>query len=114
MTSPLDQKIRITGPVVVTANRVADGAVIYRRADGGWSTDLGDATVTADAVVARELIKGAVADDLRAVGSYIAPVKFSADGKIRPGNLREAIRLGGPTIDLPAPLGVRSLALQAG
>ena len=27
MTSPLQQKIKITGPVVVTANRVTDGAV---------------------------------------------------------------------------------------
>lgn len=112
MTSPLDQKIRITGPVVVTANRVGDGAVVYRRADGGWSTDLDAATVTADAAVARELIKGAVADDLRAVGSYIAPVKLSPEGKIRPGNLREAIRRGGPTIVLPAAPRVRALALQ--
>ena len=40
MTSPLEQKkIKITGPVVVTANRVGDGAVVYRRADGGWTTD---------------------------------------------------------------------------
>ena len=28
MTSPLQQKIKITGPVVVTANRVGDGAVV--------------------------------------------------------------------------------------
>jgi hypothetical protein len=112
MTSPLEQKIKITGPVVVTANRVGDGAVVYRRADGGWTTNLGDATVTADATVARELIKAAVADDLRSVGPYIAPVKLAADGKIRPGNLREVIRLRGPTIDLPATPGVRSLALQ--
>lgn len=112
MTSPLDQKIRITGPVVVTANRVGDGAVVYRRADGGWSTDLAAAAVTSDAAIARELFKDAVADDLRAVGSYIAPVKFSPEGKVRPGNLRETIRLGGPTIDLPAPAAVLSLALQ--
>jgi hypothetical protein len=113
MTSPLDQKIRITGPVVVTANRVGDGAVVYRRADGGWSTDLGDATVTADAAEARDLMRDAVADDLRAVGSYIAPVKVTADGRIRPGNLREAIRLCGPTIDLPLLQRVPSPALQA-
>ena len=30
MTSPLEQKIKITGPVVVTANRVGDGAVVYQ------------------------------------------------------------------------------------
>ena len=34
MTSPLQQKLKITGPVVVTANRLSDGAVVYRRVDG--------------------------------------------------------------------------------
>ena len=34
MTSPLEQKkIKVTGPVVITANRTGDGAVIYRHAD---------------------------------------------------------------------------------
>ena len=106
MTSPLEQKIKITGPVVVTANRVGDGAVVYRRADGGWTTDLDRAAVTTDAARARELITAATADDLRAVGPYIAPVKLTADGDVRPGNLRELIRLGGPTIDLPVTFGI--------
>jgi Protein of unknown function (DUF2849) len=101
MTSPLDQKIKIAGPVVVTANRVGDGAVVYRRADGGWTTRLPDAAVTSSAATAREFVAAAIADDLRAVGSYIAPVKVTTDGGVRPGNLRELIRLGGPTIDLP-------------
>jgi hypothetical protein len=101
MTSPLEQKIKITGPVVVTANRVGDGVVVYRRADGGWTTDLDAATVAADAAAAQELVKAAVADDLHAVGSYVAPVKLTRDGEVRPGNLRELIRLRGPTIDLP-------------
>jgi hypothetical protein len=112
MTSPLDQKIRITGPVVVTANRVADGAVVYRRADGGWSTDLADAVVAGDAAVARELFNNAVADDLRAVGSYLAPVRLSEAGRVMPGNLRERIRLRGPTIRVPAPAAVLSLVPQ--
>ena len=102
MTSPLEQKIKITGPVVITANRVGDGAVIYRRADGDWTTALDAATIATTPAVAQELVKAAVADDLRAVGSYIAPVKLSANGEVRPGNLRERIRLRGPTIDLPA------------
>jgi hypothetical protein len=105
MTSPLDQKIRITGPVVVTANRVGDGAVVYRRADGGWSTDLAEAAVTTDAAIARALINEANADGLNAVGSYVAPVKLTDTGKLRPGNLRELIRHRGPTIELPVPIG---------
>jgi len=112
MTSPLDQKIRISGPIVVTANRVGDGAVVYRRADARWSTDLSDAAVTSDAAVARELLKGAVDDDLNAVGSYIAPVRTD-HGRLQPGNLRELIRWRGPTIELPATPAERSLALQS-
>jgi len=104
MTSPLDQKIRITGPVVVTANRVGDGAVVYRRADGEWSTDLADAVVTTDGAIARALINEANADDLNAVGPYVAPVKLTDTGKLRPGNLRELIRHRGPTIELPVPI----------
>jgi hypothetical protein len=106
MTSPLQQKIKINGPVVVTANRVGDGAVVYRRADGGWTTELHDAAITADAAVARELVSAAVADGLRAVEPYIAPVMLTRDGEVRPGNLRELIRRHGPTIDLPVTFGI--------
>jgi hypothetical protein len=108
MTSPLQQKIKITGPVVVTANRVGDGAVVYRRADGGWTTSLDNAAVTTDPARARELVDGAVADGLRAIDAYIAPVKLSREGEVRPGNLRERIRFGGPTIDLPIRLSLPS------
>ena len=106
MTSPLEQKIRITGPVVVTANRVGDGAVVYRRADGGWTTQLASAAVTTNATVASELIRQAAADDRRAGGPCCAPIKLTAAGEPLPGNLREAIRLGGPTIDLPVTFGI--------
>ena len=41
MTSPLQQKLKISGPVVVTANRLGDGAVVYRAADGRWTTRTG-------------------------------------------------------------------------
>jgi hypothetical protein len=101
MTSPLDQKIRITGPVVVTANRVGDGAVVYRSASGAWTTDLADAAIVTNAGAAQELIMAARADDLRAVGPYVAPVTLTPGGDVRPGNLRELIRRNGPTIDLP-------------
>jgi hypothetical protein len=106
MTSPLQQKIKITGPVVVTANRVGDGAVIYRSADGGWTTELHEAIVTSDAGQARSLVDAAAGDGLRAVDPYIAPVKLSRNGEVLPGNLRERIRRGGPTIDLPVTFGI--------
>ena len=103
MTSPLQQKIKITGPSVVTANRTWDGAVIYRTASQGWSTDLSDAAVVRAADEARTLLAESVADDVGAIGAYIAPVEVKDGGKVKPGNLREHIRLRGVTIDLPVP-----------
>jgi len=105
MTSPLQQKIRITGPSVVTANRLRDGAVVYRTAAGEWTTDIGKAAVVSTATEATELLAGAKNDGTRAVDVYIAPVKVDRDGVV-PGNLRELIRLRGPTIDLPVTFGV--------
>jgi hypothetical protein len=103
MTSPLQQKIKITGPSIVTANRTWDGVVIYRTASKGWSTELSDAAVVRAVDEARALLADAVADDLGAVGAYIAPVEIKETGKIKPGNLREHIRSRGVTIDLPVP-----------
>jgi len=103
MTSPLQQKIKITGPSVVTANRTWDGVVIYRTAAKGWSTDLSEAAVVRAADEARALLAESVADDVGAVGAYIAPVEIREGGKIKPGNLREQIRFKGVTIDLPVP-----------
>jgi len=99
MTSPLQQKIKITGPSIVTANRTGDGAVIYRTASHGWSVELSDAAVVRTADEARALLAESVADDIGAVGSYIAPVDITEQG-IAPGNLREKIRQQGVTIDL--------------
>ena len=101
MTSPLDKKLKITGPVLITANRLADGAVIYRTIDGGWTTQFSGAAVVNTAPAAIALLDAAVADDVGAVNAYVAPVKLDPDGRTRPGNLRERIRLAGPTIELP-------------
>ena len=104
MTSPLEQKkIKLTGPSMVTANRTWDGAVIYRTAQQGWSTELPDAAVVRSSDEARALLAESVADDVGAIGAYIAPIEVSDTGKIGPGNLREQIRSEGLTIDLPVP-----------
>ena len=103
MTSPLQQKIKITGPSIVTANRTWDGAVVYRTSARSWSIDLSDAAVVRAAEEARALLAESIADDVGAVGAYIAPVEIKDSGKIKPGNLREHIRFQGVTIDLPVP-----------
>jgi hypothetical protein len=104
MTSPLEQKkIKLSGPSMVTANRTWDGAVIYRTAQQGWSTDISDVAVVRTSDDARALLAESVADDVGAIGAYIAPVDINDAGKIAPGNLREQIRSEGLTIDLPVP-----------
>lgn len=105
MTSPLQQKIKITGPNIVTANRLSDGAVVYRTADGAWTTDIAHSAVVSNAPAALELLNASKADGRRAVDAYLAPVKLERD-RILPGNLREMIRMSGPTIDLPITFGI--------
>lgn len=100
MTSPLEQKkIRITGPSMVTANRTWDGAVVYRTTQQGWSVALSDAAIVSTSDEARALLAESAADDVGAVGAYIAPVELKG-GAVKPGNLREHIRSKGVTIDL--------------
>jgi hypothetical protein len=104
MTSPLEQKkIRISGPSVVTANRTSDGVVIYRTTSHDWSAVLADAAVVRTSEEARALLAESAADDVGAVGAYIAPVEVSDSGKIEPGNLREHIRSEGVSIGLRIP-----------
>ena len=98
MTSPLQQKVKITGPVVITANRLGDGAVVYRTGEGMWSSVLEDAAVATTAPAATGLLAAAAADDTAAVGAYVAPVRLDPDGRPQPGNLRESIRYKGPTV----------------
>jgi Protein of unknown function (DUF2849) len=105
MTSPMEQKLKITGPVVVTANRLDDGAVVYRTADGRWTTKLDQAAIATAAPAAAELLTAAKGEGLVAVGAYVAPVETQG-GSVRPANLREYIRLNGPTIELPATFGI--------
>jgi hypothetical protein len=104
MTSPLEQKkIRIAGPSVVTANRTWDGVVIYRTAAEGWSVDLSDAAIVRTSDEARALLAESVADDVGAIGAYVAPVEVSESGKVQPGNLREHIRSEGVTAGILIP-----------
>ncbi len=105
MTAPSQQKFKVHGPVVVTANRLGDGAVVYRSKLGVWTTRLDAAEVATNAPDAKKLLAAAVAEDLEAVGPYIAPVEING-GRIEPGNLRERIRVAGPTFDLPAVFGI--------
>jgi Protein of unknown function (DUF2849) len=101
MTSPSQQKLRVVGPTVVTANRLRDGKVLYRAVNEGWTTRLEAAAVVTTTEAARELLTAAAREDADAIDPYAAPVAIR-DGRIEPGNLRERIRATGPTFALPA------------
>ena len=101
MVSPLQQKIRVTGPVVITANRLFDGAVVHRTASGEWNEHLAEAQILWSAEEAHKALKAAQGDGLEAVGPYVAPTDAS-EASAQPGNLREFIRKSGPTFDLPS------------
>ena len=100
MTAPQQQKLKVKGPVVITGNRLTDGAVVYRTVDRRWSKLLREAVVTTETERATALLKEANANDIEAVGAYVAPVILDGSD-IRPGNLRERIRVAGPTFALP-------------
>jgi len=101
MAAPQQQKLKVHGPVAVTANRLTDGVVVWRTADDGWSVDLADAAIVTTADEAIALLADAQKRDIEAVGAYVAPVVLEADGAVLPGNLRERIRVAGPTFELP-------------
>jgi hypothetical protein len=100
MTSPHQQKLRINGPSIITANRLQDGAVVHRMADGHWTALLEQAEVLTTPEAALAALQAAQSDGLRAAGPYVAPVLTGADG-LQPANLRESIRKSGPTFKLP-------------
>jgi hypothetical protein len=101
MASPLQQKLRVSGPVVITANRLSDGAVVHRTKAGLWTESLSAAEVFWTAVEAQSALKEAQADFLAAVGPYVAPIN-AGETAAQPGNLREFIRASGPTFALPS------------
>ena len=78
----------------ITANRLTDGRVIYRTAEGQWSTDLTEAERLEGGTAEDRLVQ-AEAEFGIAVGPYL--IDIEAD---RPGGQkwrRESIRLAGPT-----------------
>ncbi|TCT08199.1 DUF2849 domain-containing protein [Aquabacter spiritensis] len=101
MTSPLQQKLKITGPTAITANRLSDGVVVWLTPSHGWSTDIADAAIATTSDVAMTLLSVANGDEIHAVGAYPARVVV-VNGRAAPVNLRERIRVGGPTIAFEA------------
>lgn len=98
MSSPAKPR-PTTAPVVVTANRLRDGRVVWLAVGDRWSDNLSDARVfaptEADAAIAlgrqgeaAQLVVGAYLVDVVLHGRLPQPIKF-----------RERLRLRGPSVD---------------
>ena len=85
-------------PEVITANRLADGLVVFWATDGGWTEDFNRAAVLGDSAATAAALKGAQADEAAnvVVEPYATPVE-ERNGHFAPKSLREAIRAAGPT-----------------
>jgi hypothetical protein len=84
---------------VITANRLADGLVVFLSADGGWTEDFHAAAVIADPEARARAIEvsSKAADANVVVEPYPIELELRA-GHLAPKALRERIRASGPTV----------------
>ena len=84
---------------IITANRLADGRVVFLDAEGGWTEDFHRAAIVADAAAkAAALARGAEAS---AANLIIDPYPIELElraGHLAPKAMRERIRATGPTV----------------
>jgi uncharacterized protein DUF2849 len=84
----------------ITANRLADGLVVYLGAGGDWVEPIEGARIADGkdeaAVLLAEAERAAAA--CRVVAPYAIDVVRNADGAVRPASYRERIRAFGPSI----------------
>jgi hypothetical protein len=86
------------GSQMLTANRLRDGDVLYRKGDG-WVLMLADGDVYQGQAEADAALAAAQAETVR--NEIIAPYQFEVrevGGKIVPVKEREIIRAAGPTV----------------
>ncbi len=89
-------KLKPEMPKAVTAWDTASGHVVYRTADGGWTTDPAALGVFTGNAAEAELA-GALAEEGRVTDPYFMEV--APDGTISGREtLRETIRANGPTV----------------
>ena len=87
-----------SGPQMLTANRLRDGEVLYRKG-AGWAEQLAEADVYPDSAAADAALVAAQAELTR--NEFVAPYLFEVrgqNGKIVPVKEREIIRAAGPTV----------------
>ncbi|MEF2074110.1 DUF2849 domain-containing protein [Consotaella aegiceratis] len=86
-------------PVILSANHLLEGDVVYLAADG-WTLDPAAARIAFDAEAAELMqAEGAAAAAANSVvDPYLVPVEIDAAGHPIARHIREAIRQRGPTV----------------
>jgi hypothetical protein len=83
---------------IITANRLADGVVVFQNADGGWDDDFNGAAVhDAKEATAAALTRARLDEAANLVVDAYAVEVEARNGHYAPKALREAIRATGPT-----------------
>lgn len=82
----------------ITANRLADGRVVFRAPDGAWTTNLARAARFDDAAAVEAALAASKQDAERCIvlDPYAIEIEAGADGVV-PKALKEKIRAAGPT-----------------
>jgi Protein of unknown function (DUF2849) len=92
---------------VASANRLADGVVVFLDDAGQWTLRLDRATLARDKRGAEILLERARAEGFDVVDPFLVAVAEDDDGTIEPLSLREKIRASGLTFEAIAAEAVR-------
>ncbi len=84
---------------MLIANRLGDGLVVFRSADGAWVESINAGLVIEAADEAERLLEQSLVDERnnKVIDPNLIAVTDEA-GSLRPVAIREAIRAAGPTI----------------
>jgi hypothetical protein len=92
---------------VASANRLADGVVVFLDDSGHWTARFERAAVARDKRAGEILLERAKAESFFVVDPFLVAVSEDDSGVIEPISLREKIRVNGLTFDVIAAEAVR-------
>ena len=92
---------------VASANRLADGIVVWLDDAGEWTPRLDRAAIARDSRTAEILLLRALAEAFTVVDPFLVAVTEDDEGTVEPLSLREKIRASGLTFDAIAADAVR-------
>ena len=93
--------------LVASANRLADGVVVFLDDAGEWTTRLDRAAIARDKRASEILLERAKAEAFSVVDPYLVAVSEGKGGVLEPLSLREKIRVSGLTFEAIAADAVR-------